>query len=704
MKKTGQWNIATLLGIFLVTLCSLFLLFVGRNFFFHYQSAGFFLVVATMLISLYATSRIHTIQQENERQQRRFRTVADQSYAWEYWIDPAGKLEYISPSCERVSGYPPEAFLQDPDLLIAIIVPEDREIFLRHLREEEDECPFFTFRITTAAGEERWIQHTCRRVVDGQGRYLGRRGSNLDFTEHYLTEQKIIASRREWIDTFDAIPDSVMLLDRRFRIQKINRKTAEILGCSLEEALGRVCYHEFHCSLHPTENCPLIDLLGDGCTHTEEVYVERLGKYFDITVSPLTDGNGRVTGAVHVARDITRQRRAECARRELMASLEDRVAQRTTQLQQAYSDLEQIFEVALPLVVVRSDFIVDRVNRAFCRFFNIRKEQIVGNHCYDLWQGGFCHTGECSLELLRSGTPSVTRYFDGRALQGKMITCSIHSVPYRDTAGTFIGQISSFFDLSDRKRVEQRLEKVRKQLLHVEKLNAIGSLSASIAHEFNNPLCGVLSVLERLQREASLNKIDREMVAIALREGERMKRLIMDLQNFNRPTSGKVSRFDLHKALESMVVFIQKEMSLHHIRLSKKYCSEPVVVEAVEDQIKQIILNLLKNAVEAIGDDGGEISLQTDLLDTEAELRIQDTGTGINKADLSRIFEPFFTTKSPQKGTGLGLSVSYGIVKAHGGTIEVESRPGQGTVFIFRLPLYSTFTKETLHEEKNISR
>ncbi len=693
MKITYQWNTGTLLGIFFVTLCSLFLLFVGRNFFFHYQSAGFFLVVATMLLSLYTTSRIHTIQQENEHQRQRFRTVADQSYAWEYWLDPSGRLEYISPSCERISGYSPDAFMQNPELLTTIIVAEDREKFFRHLRKENDECPFLIFRIITATGETRWIQHTCRKVVDGEGRYFGRRGSNIDCTNQHRAEQRIITSRQQWMDTFDAIPDSVMLLDRQFRIQKINRKTAQLLDCSIQDLLGRVCYHEFHCTLHPTENCPLIDLFGDGLSHEEEVYVERLGKYFNITVSPLTDGNGRVTGAVHVARDITRQRRAECARRELMSSLEERVAQRTGQLRQAYSDLEQIFEVALPLVVVTDDFIIDRVNKAFCRFFGIDKVQVVGKHCYDLWEGEFCHGRECSLELLRSGAPSVTRYVDGKALQGQTITCSIQSVPYRDAAGKFIGQISSFFDLSERKRVEQRLEKVRKQLLHVEKLNAIGSLSASIAHEFNNPLCGVLSVLERLQREASLTKIDREMVAIALREGERMKRLIMDLQNFNRPTSGKISRFDLHNALESMVIFIQKEMSRHNIRLSRKYCSEPVVVEAVEDQIKQVILNLLKNALEAIGDAGGEIRLQTAVLDTEAELRIQDTGTGINQDDLSRIFEPFFTTKSPQKGTGLGLSVSYGIVKAHDGTIEVESQPGKGTVFILRLPLCSTLNK-----------
>lgn len=690
MKILHQWNTGTLLGLLLVVLCSGFLLLFDRKFIVCHPTQGVFIVSATLFFALFAASRIRTIQQENEHQRQRFRTVADQSYAWEYWLDPAGNIEYMSPSCERISGHSPDAFLRDPELLTTIIAAEDREKFLCHLREGKDECSFLTFRIITATGEERWIQHTCRRIVDEQGRYMGRRGSNIDYTDQHMAEQEIIISRQEWINTFDAIPDSVMLLDRQFRIQKINRKTAELLGCSIQELLGRVCYHEFHCTLHPTENCPLIDLFGDGLSHEEEVYVERLGKYFDITVSPLTDGNGRVTGAVHVARDITRQRRAECARRELMSSLEERVAQRTEQLRQAYSDLEQIFEVALPLVVVTGDFIVKRVNRAFCSYFNVRKEQVVGRHCYDLWEGEFCHSRECSLELLRSGAPSVTRYVDGKALQGQMITCSIQSVPYRDTAGGFIGQISSFFDLSERKRVEQRLEKVRKQLLHVEKLNAIGSLSASIAHEFNNPLCGVLSVLERLHREASLQKIDREMVAIALREGERMKRLIVDLQNFNRPTSGRVSRFDLHKALDSMVVFIHKEMSRHSIRLSRKYCSEPVVVEAVEDQVKQVILNLLKNAVEAIGDDGGEISLQTTLLDTEAELRIEDTGSGINRKDLPRIFEPFFTTKSPQKGTGLGLSVSYGIVKAHGGIIEVESRPGKGTVFILRLPLYST--------------
>lgn len=656
-------------------------------------ASGIVISATTILLAFFVSTRIRKIQQDKDMQQQRFRTVADQSYAWEYWIDPEGKFEYISPSCERISGYPPAAFIQDPDLLTTIVIAEDREKFLRHLKTREKECSFLTFQIITRTGEKRWIQHTCRTVVDKQGRCLGRRGSNIDYTDQYRAEQRIIASRRQWVDTFDAIPDSVMLLDREFRIKKMNRATAEILGCSISQLLGEVCYKEFHCSRHPTKNCPLMDLFSDGLSHEEEVYIERLDRYFNIVVSPLVDDNGQVTGAVHVARDITRQRKAESARQELMATLETRVAQRTVQLQQAYSDLEQIFEVALPLVVVKGDFVIDRVNRAFCRFFKIRKELVVGRHCYELWDGEFCHGKDCTLQQLQSGVSSVDRHFDGITLQGQRVTCSIHSVPYHDAAGNFAGQISSFFDFSERKRVEQRLEKMRRQLLHVEKLNAIGSLSASIAHEFNNPLCGVLSVLERLHRDPRLKKVDREMVSIALREGDRMKRLITDLQNFNRPTSGRTSIFDLHSVLESMVVFIQKEMSIHGIVLLREYSDESIVIEAVEDQIKQVILNLLKNAVEAIGDAGGEIRLQTVLHDTEVEIKITDNGSGLKAEDLPRVFEPFFTTKLSGKGTGLGLSVSYGIVKAHGGTIEVQVRAEKGSVFTVKLPIGSTINK-----------
>ncbi|NOQ47301.1 MAG: PAS domain-containing protein [Desulfobulbaceae bacterium] len=333
------------------------------------------------------------------------------------------------------------------------------------------------------------------------------------------------------------------------------------------------------------------------------------------------------------------------------------------------------------------DFVVQRVNKAFCRYVGGRESQLVGRRCYELYQEERCNTDECTMRLLQSGVPEVIRYMDEILPNGRRLTCSIHSVPYRDVHGNLLGQISSLFDLSERRKAEDDLEKTRRQLLHAEKLHAVGSLSASIAHEFNNPLCGVINVLGRISRKGTLPEGDRTMLGLALNECERMKRLILDLQNFNRPTSGKTTYFDLHRTIDDILLMAKKELAVHNVLVSKEYAGITVVQCGIEDQIRQVILNLVKNSIDAM-EGGGTISISTSVQEDAITIAIQDTGRGITPEAMEHIFEPFFTTKEAVKGSGLGLSVSYGIIKSHGGDISVSSQPGKGTTFTVSLPAY----------------
>jgi len=239
-------------------------------------------------------------------------------------------------------------------------------------------------------------------------------------------------------------------------------------------------------------------------------------------------------------------------------------------------------------------------------------------------------------------------------------------------------------------RVSQRtaeLEKIHRQLLHAEKLNAVGKLAASIAHEFNNPICGILNVLDGLKRRAIFGGEDLQMVDLAIRECGRIARLTKDLQSFNRPTSGIEVQVDVHAALEDILLLCRKDMKNKHISLVKDFAPSLPGIQAVEDQIKQVFLNLLTNAEEAITGESGIITVRTEKRDGYVAVQFQDSGHGIAPEDQEKIFEPFFSTKSAAKGTGLGLSVSYGIVTRHGGTIEVESALGVGTTFTVLLPV-----------------
>jgi PAS domain S-box-containing protein len=238
-------------------------------------------------------------------------------------------------------------------------------------------------------------------------------------------------------------------------------------------------------------------------------------------------------------------------------------------------------------------------------------------------------------------------------------------------------------------RRTEKLKATRSQLLHSEKLAAIGTLAASIAHELNNPLQGVLNILKGVDRRAVLDAEDDELVGIAIGECERMRELLRALQDFNRPTSGIRAPINLHSTLDSVLLLYGKTLTTRNITLTRQYADDIPLVYAVADQIKQVIMNLLANSVDACAA-GGCITVKTEGNHAYVAFSIMDDGVGIDPANKHRIYEPFFSTKSEVKGTGLGLSVSYGIIKNHNGIIEMNSSPGNGTVFRIKLPLRET--------------
>ncbi len=225
------------------------------------------------------------------------------------------------------------------------------------------------------------------------------------------------------------------------------------------------------------------------------------------------------------------------------------------------------------------------------------------------------------------------------------------------------------------------------QLHHAQKLEAIGKLSASIAHEFGNPLLGVRFAVRDIKNRFPVDSEEWRMMDLAERECDRMKSMISDLQHFNRPTSGVRTRFSLHDTLDDILLFHRRFLVSRRIRLVKRYDPATVHILAVEDQIRQVFVNLLINAGEAMPPGGGTITVRTEVRAEMVAVSIHDTGAGIRPEHLEHVFEPFFTTKLEVEGTGLGLPVSYGIVTGHGGDITVRSVPGEETVFTVTLPL-----------------
>jgi PAS domain S-box-containing protein len=238
--------------------------------------------------------------------------------------------------------------------------------------------------------------------------------------------------------------------------------------------------------------------------------------------------------------------------------------------------------------------------------------------------------------------------------------------------------------------VEKRtleLQETQKQYLHAEKLSAIGMLSASIAHEFNNPLQSVTTILKGIEQYVPLEEKEAELVELALQECQRMKYLILTLQDFNQPSSGRKTLTDIHNSLDAIMLLQKSDFKNKQISVVQNYAKNLPQIMAVSDQIKQVFLNLLTNAADACHTCGGVITVSTWQENDRVAVAIKDTGVGIKPEVMEHIFQPFFTTKPEVKGTGLGLSVSYGIIKKHLGEFRIESEPGRGSTFTILLPI-----------------
>lgn len=240
----------------------------------------------------------------------------------------------------------------------------------------------------------------------------------------------------------------------------------------------------------------------------------------------------------------------------------------------------------------------------------------------------------------------------------------------------------------------RRLEETQAQLIQSAKLAAVGELAAGIAHEINNPLTSIIGLARLLFEDTAPDDPRFEDLEAIDREAGRARLIVRGLLDFARASEPLRTPTDLNQLVEEAIVLVYTKSVRHRIALEKNFSSLPLI-PLDSNQIKQVIVNLLNNAIQAMPE-RGKLTLDTELRSEAAGdhqravvLRVKDTGVGILPEVIDKIFDPFFTTKQVGHGTGLGLSVSYGIVDRHGGRIEVTSSPGQGTAFTVILPVVS---------------
>ena len=273
-----------------------------------------------------------------------------------------------------------------------------------------------------------------------------------------------------------------------------------------------------------------------------------------------------------------------------------------------------------------------------------------------------------------------------RRKDGELIECDLSASLIYDEEGTEIVSVGIFKDLRERLGIERELINTREALLQAEKLAAMGRLTSQIAHELNNPIYGIMNTLELLKSEVPPESKRRRILELSLSETVRLSEMLRSMLSFSKPEEEKRTLIKINEIIEGILLVMEKQMREANIRVMTTFQKDLPEIMASTNQIRQVMLNMIKNAKESMPS-GGALNIRTMSNAENVVIIIRDTGAGIPEEIRDKIFDAFFTTKQKVKGVGLGLSVCYGIIKDHGGDIKVESEIGKGTHFIITLPV-----------------
>jgi len=322
---------------------------------------------------------------------------------------------------------------------------------------------------------------------------------------------------------------------------------------------------------------------------------------------------------------------------------------------------------------------------AFCKMLNKNKNDIVGRKNDDLFSRTQAeHYNREDKSILETGIPLVKENRVAGSKGPKWM--HVVKIPVLEAEDRVKGLVCSGRDIT-------QLKAVQEQLTHVQKMESVGRLAAGVAHEINTPLGIILGYAQLLLEDVEKDGQIYDDVATIVKQTKICSKIVADLLNFSRSSESIISEFDINEAIEEVLSVVEHTFGLNHVIVKREYHKAPLLMKGDKEKLKQVFINLLNNAFDAI-EENGSICVNTGTGKTENEIKISisDTGCGIAKENINKIFEPFYTTKGPDKGTGLGLSLTFGIIKEHNGTIKVfspplsETKEEQGTQFIVVLP------------------
>ncbi|NPV86515.1 MAG: PAS domain S-box protein [Anaerolineae bacterium] len=588
---------------------------------------------------------------------------------------------------------------------------------------------------------EQTIQHLKEQLASLEKELLSQKALlDQQIAEHKRIELAIERGKREWEATFDAVLDMIILTDESGKIVRCNRTTIRRLNTTYQSLIGTPITKAFF------PNGGDINEVFE--TTFAEVQFPVLDGWFSIANCQVMLKDAPF-GVVHVIKDVTERRLIQEELCKMNDELEERVRQRSLELQQEKETLAiTLLSIGDGVISTDQDGIIVLMNNAAEKIIGKPQSEVVGKSLNDVLILRDEKTNEVIenpiARLLRvSGKleSNVGQYImleDG----GRKLIISTSSAPVRNREGGLVGYVMVINDITEQKRLEE-------QMALSQKLESIGQLASGIAHEINTPLQYVgdnthflkdafnairemvekheeitreeyqqkgnleaaLERLQQIRQEIDLDYYIAE-IPIALQQSlegiERVRKIVLAMKSFAHTAGKEKLPANINQAIETTIT-ISRNAWKYVAELSTDLDPNLPPVCCVVDEINQVILNMIINAAQAIQEaiekgkpSPGKISIATRKDGDHALIEISDTGTGIAPENLRRIFDPFFTTKGVGKGTGQGLALAHNIiVNQHKGSIHVESQLGEGTTFYVRLPINDPDASLEGREEEN---